>query len=273
MSDITVAISTFGTRGLRLSTRLLPKTDGVRFLIVQQMPQGAEQSAQIDAHIAMNLQRADIRVILSDKKGVAISRNIALAATETELLLFADDDMKFCPDGWREMRQWFAENPRCDVLCGRLRAPDGGWRKSYGAAGRAVTRFNCLKVGTPEIALRATSIRKAGPGFSPDFGAGAGYPIGDEYLFLTDCLKAGLTGRHVAVCFGVHGRDSSGTAFDKAALGARTELFHRVFGRWSGLIRIAFAIKQTRRFDSLRDALLFALRRDPGLASSVKLKI
>ncbi|GGE26183.1 Glycosyltransferase, GT2 family [Gemmobacter megaterium] len=174
--------------------------------------------------------RPDVRILPCAGRGAARSRNAALATARGEILLFADDDMVQDPAAQDQVRAAFAADPRLDILCGRLHGPDGRPHKAYGAAGRALRFWNAAKVGTPEIAVRLARVRAAGVAFDEGFGAGAQVPLGDEYVFLMDCRRAGLAGRHVALGLGVHPPHSSGLAFGPETLGWRRAVFRRALG-------------------------------------------
>lgn len=52
--------------------------------------------------------------------------------------------------------------------------------------------LSVLKIFSPEVAFRRESICSRGIQFDESFGAGAKYYMGEENLFLYDCLRAGL---------------------------------------------------------------------------------
>ena len=52
---------------------------------------------------------------------------------------------------------------------------------------------------SPEIAFRKTSIEKSGVKFKEHFGAGSLYSMGEENIFLFDCLKKNLKIKYIPV--------------------------------------------------------------------------
>ncbi|MFD1810523.1 hypothetical protein ACFSHQ_27555 [Gemmobacter lanyuensis] len=85
-----------------------------------------------------------------------------MAAVETELLLFADDDLTFHPAGIAALIDRFNRLPGADLLCARLTDETGRPRKRYVPDGTPLRWFNCGRVGTPELALRPARVRAAG---------------------------------------------------------------------------------------------------------------
>ena len=174
--------------------------------------------------------RTDVRLLACAGHGAARSRNAALDAAQGELLLFADDDVIQDVAGQDLLRQQFLNDATIHILCARLRDAHGVPHKAYGRDGQKLRFWNGARVGTPEIMLRMEKVRGAGLLFDEAFGAGAMTPLGDEYIFLMDCRRAGLNGRHVDVTVGVHPAHSSGLIFDRKTLPWRRAVFRRALG-------------------------------------------
>ena len=103
-------------------------------------------------------------------------------------------------------------------------------------------------------------MRAAGVRFDEGFGVGAGTAasLGEEYVFLADALAAGLTGVHDPLPVSVHPHASSGFVWEgEAQARARALVFARVFGRAAPAVRLAFALKNRRRFARLARRAVF----------------
>ena len=203
--------------------------------------------------------RAGISVTELDGVGAARSRNAAVLACETELLLFSDDDVHLMPDGLAGLINIFADNPSLDLAAGRTVLPSGCSEKAYSADPQRLTLFNSAKVGTVELAIRPGHVRAAGIRFDERFGAGTENAVGDEYIFIADCLRAGLTGGYWPITVAVHAGQSSGADFASAAVTrARARVFERVFGRaMSWPVKLGFIWRHRRRFHSVNEAWTF----------------
>ena len=125
--------------------------------------------------------------------GLARSRNAALDSARGAILFFADDDVVHPPSAPEGIRRFFAENPGLDLFVGRSLDPDGRPRKRP-LPRRRLTRLNAARASSHEIAVRLAPVRAAGIRFDEGFGIGAGTAatLGEEYVFLADCLAAGL---------------------------------------------------------------------------------
>jgi hypothetical protein len=248
MADLTltVAVATIGARIQNLTSDQFPPMPGVTYhIFAQDLAPGAASP------------RPDIRLTALQGAGVACSRNAALTV-DTDLLLFADDDLVLLTQSYPALMRAFAEAPQIDVLCGRLLTPEDQPRKNYGHSGPQ-NRWTISKFGTPEIALRPARIRAAGVQFDEGFGAGAAIPLGDEPIFLADCLRAGLRVDHLPIDLAIHPADSSGTAFTPGSFPHRKAVLNRAFGPMAPIARAAFAWRHRRKFPGLAAFLRFFL--------------
>lgn len=245
---LTVAIATTAARLPGLRADHLPALPGLCYHV---FVQGADLAPSDLSR--PDLTRLDIRLSLTEGRGAARNRNAALLATQTALLLFADDDLAFSAQGLRALMARFQAESQADFICARLTDETGRLRKRYSPDGQPVRWWNCGKVGTPELALRPAAFRARGLGFDTRFGAGMVDHLGDEYIFLCDALRAGLRGLHVGLVLASHPALSSGTARDPATMDIRKRVLIRALGRWkSHPARLVFALRHRRQFDGWR---------------------
>jgi hypothetical protein len=246
---LTVAIATTSSRVASLQADRLPSIVGLKYQIFVQgevLPDRAD------------LLRHDIAFALAEGHGAARNRNAALASVGTPYLLFADDDLTFSPEGLTALLSRFEAEPEADFLCLRLADETGQPRKRYSPDGMPVRWWNCGKVGTPELAVRAAAFAANGLGFDTAFGAGVPDYLGDEYIFLCDALRAGLRGRHVALTVASHPALSSGTRPDPRAMDIRRRVLIRALGPWkSRPVRLVFALRHRKQFADWRAFLRF----------------
>lgn len=97
------------------------------------------------------------------ERGVGLNRNNAWMRASADIVLFADDDMRYVDDYPNIVREAF-------------------WVRWY----------NILRFGAARIAAKTEALRRRGICFNLCFGGGAEYSQGEDSLFLTECLKKGL---------------------------------------------------------------------------------
>lgn len=194
-------------------------------------------------------------------RGVARSRNAAIDFAGRRYLLFCDDDVEVRLDGVLKGVEHLRRTGAALVL-GRGVTPDGRLRKTYLTNRPSRLRLtNAAKAATYEMLVDVEQVRAAGVRFDERFGAGARYFLGDEYLFIAELLRAGLTARAVPYIFGVHPHDSSGSRWGGADLRARAVVLNEVFGPFAGPARAAFAARRRRQMGGWGPALRFMLDR------------
>jgi hypothetical protein len=246
---LTIAIATTMARAARLDAGSLPPDPRWRYVLFCQG--GTPEIVPV---------RPDVKVVALEGTGAAASRNAAIAVCETDLLLFSDDDVRLLPAGLAGLIDAFAARPQTSLLAGQTLLESGASEKTYPPSQRPLSLFNAAKVGTVELAVRPERIRQAGIRFDERFGAGAEFPLGDEYIFISDCLRLGLQAVYVPIPIAVHEGGSSGLDFRSAALArARARVLERVFGRLlSPPIKLGFMWRHRRRFLTLNEAFGFA---------------
>ena len=202
----------------------------------------------------------EFRSATANEKGVAKSRNKVLRSTETKYLLFADDEIEFLSDGIKSAIAYLESNPNCDLVLAQAADTKGLLRKAYPKAETKLTRFNSAKAATYEMIVRVEAIREKNISFDENFGAGVQNYLGDEYIFITDLLKKGGKATFLPVTIAIHPEDSSGSRWGtESDLRARAQVIQRIFGVTAPVIRIAFYLKNYRKFGGLKNLLKFSV--------------
>lgn len=203
----------------------------------------------------------NLKTIMLNSKGVAKSRNQALQHCETEYLLFADDDITLNLEGIQKAIEYLDSNSNCDLLLMQAVNPAGQLRKTYPSKAHKLTKFNSAKAATYEMMVRVPTAKKLGIRFDENFGAGMENYLGDEYIFITDLIKAGGNGQFLPITIATHPDESSATPWSNPeAIRARAQIFTRVFGPIAPFIRLAFILK-ARQGLSFNNIIKFVIGR------------
>lgn len=181
--DLEVLISTIGREGIeRVAGMQLPCVDGVRYLVSWQCA---------DGELPDVLSRPDVKVVLSGSMGLSNNRNDAFAASESQLLLIADDDLRYTADGLRTVIDTMMAHPGVDLATfmhvggDHKMFPEVEFDLRRPASGYYVTSF--------EIAVRRHVVAgDSGVRFDPRFGIGAPrFGAGEEQFFIDDVMSRG----------------------------------------------------------------------------------
>ena len=151
-----------------------------------------------------------VRMISSDTIGVGLNRNLALQLAEADILLFADDDMRYYDPDLRTVVSAFEELPDADVIVFGVDMTRGGeiYERRRCQTKRAYL-WNSMKYGTYRIAVRRSSILNKNIWFSTLFGGGCMYGCGEDSIFLRDCFAGELKVYSYAYVLGTCAKDSS----------------------------------------------------------------
>lgn len=190
-------------------------------------------------------ETANVRMISTTERGSSKSRNMALANTESELAIFADDDVAYVSDVEKIVSGYFVSYPDADIITFQIATPDGG-KFNQGYSDRIYWHNwrTILKCASIEIAFRPVSLKKAGLSLDENFGLGSKYRVHDEVILLKDALNAGLKILYVPVPVVIHPAESSGTNFTKELIHSKGAAFVRLFGVKGLFFNLIFSLKK-----------------------------
>ncbi len=127
----------------------------------------------------------DVTYIETTQRGLSKSRNMAIAASSGPVCILCDNDVEYVDDYDRIINDAFSRHADADVIVFFIKRPerdhpvfDKDTKMGY---------LSVLKIFSPEIAFRKYSV--ADIRFNEMFGAGAKYFMGEENIFLYECLK------------------------------------------------------------------------------------
>lgn len=179
-----------------------------------------KMNIQIDAIIANQTSQnsfdekeydfGKVKMISTKTRGVGINRNIALLASEADILLFSDDDMCYYDGALNGVKEAFLNNPRADVILFSTDITKKGQivERRYNKKRRAHI-WNSMKYGTYAIAIRRKSLLKSNIKFSELFGGGCPFSCGEDSLFIKACFDNSLKVYTDPYVLGARCKDSS----------------------------------------------------------------
>ncbi|MDN4480821.1 glycosyltransferase [Demequina muriae] len=222
-------------------------------VVVQTGGASTEATASLSVEL-QRLEQAGARTATLDSIGVARSRNEVLRRARTRWVLFSDDDVTIDMGGVRLVVDRM-EAQGLALGLGRAVGADGQLRKRFAEHEEPLTLFNSAKAATYEMVVDVERTRKHDVWFDESYGAGAENYLGDEYIFIVDVLRAGLTGRAIPQVIATHPVESSGSRWGtREDTDARAAVLDRVFGRWALLSKAGFAARHRTRLGGVRGA-------------------
>lgn len=151
-----------------------------------------------------------IQMLSSDTKGVGINRNLALQLGAADILLFADDDIRYYDSDLQGVIDAFRQLPDADVIFfGIDMTRDGEVFDKRRNRVKRLHLHNAMKFGACRMAVRREVIEKKRISFSTLFGGGCIYGSGEDSVFIRDCLRTGLKLYSHDYVLGACAKDSS----------------------------------------------------------------
>lgn len=191
--SIDILICTIDDGVCSVSQVLMPHTPDVHYIVSMQHTQPIESRAEWGSAIEALRQRPDVVVTTLEGRGLSRNRNHALRAATADVVIIADDDCRYTPEGMAAIREAFAAHPESDAICFEAVGYDGRPLKAY-----PTTTLNyaqaCRAGYSPasvEIALRRDSFERFGVSFDERFGLGSEFPASEEFVLLHDLSLAG----------------------------------------------------------------------------------
>lgn len=128
------------------------------------------------------------KMITTATRGVGCNRNIALSYADDDILLIADDDIRYRKNYPNIVLKAFKEVPNADALIFNIdtNGVDPGRRRNINV--KKVHKWNSLNYGAVRIAVRRNSLLAKNIKFSHCFGGGTLYSAGEDSMFIWEML-------------------------------------------------------------------------------------
>ena len=214
-----------------------------------------------------------VKMISTKTRGVGINRNIALLASDADIVLFSDADMFYYDGTLQGVKAAFFENPNADVLIFCLDITRNGeiTRRKYHKTGRAHL-WNSLKYGTVVVAAKRKSLLKANIKFSELFGGGCDFSCGEDSLFIKECFDKGLKIYKSSYVLGACSKDASSwfTGYGEKYLYDKGVLLNFLFPKLKHLLAIYYGcrFKKATKYSILKNIKMI----NEGIKNAKELK-
>jgi glycosyltransferase involved in cell wall biosynthesis len=138
---------------------------------------------------AVNGKDQKIVYVETKERGLSRSRNMAIQKSDADICILCDNDVEYLPDYENRIMDGFKRHPDADLIVFYIKRKEKP--KPNFPRQKRMGYLSVLKIFSPEIAFKKESIKAIR--FDERFGAGSGcYIMGEENIFLYDCLKKGL---------------------------------------------------------------------------------
>ncbi|WP_311491810.1 glycosyltransferase family A protein [uncultured Anaerococcus sp.] len=133
-----------------------------------------------------------IRMITTDTRGLAISRNLALLNSTADIVVFADDDEVFEKGYLQRIKDGFIEYPDVDFFVFKTIVYQEGKEIVKVQEDKDLSFYNCLRYGSVHFVFRREALARANLYLPILFGAGTSRGSGEDSIFILSALRKGL---------------------------------------------------------------------------------
>lgn len=133
-----------------------------------------------------------IRVFCSEEVGLSKSRNLAIKNSAADICVIADDDMVYIDNFDEIILRAHNQYEEADIIAFQVKRFGGERLKTFHEKPRWLNYLTSLKVSSVEITFKKDSIVNNGIKFNELMGSGSEFYLGEENIFMYDCLKKGL---------------------------------------------------------------------------------
>lgn len=216
-----ILLSTMHKTSLSFLSNMFSSKDysEVNILIVNQTDESHLLTSNID----------NVKVVNSYEKGLPQSRNTAIKSASEAICLIADDDVKYVENFNDIILSAFKKHEDADIITFQMNDDEGQLFRDY----QDIIKHNKDTIYTANSVVIAFKLKSVVNNitFNTNFGLGAKFQVGNEYVFLRNALHAGLNVYFEPKVILSHPKFSSGqdAASDRIIYG-RSALYYKYFG-------------------------------------------
>ncbi|MBK7110354.1 MAG: glycosyltransferase [Chitinophagales bacterium] len=199
-----------------------------------------------------------IKFISMQETGLSKSRNACIENITTDYLLLCDDDNLLTENIYSTLLQSIEKYPDAITLTGKMLDDKMQPIKNYSNNTFLHSVRTAAKVSSCEMLLKRNWILQNKITFNEQFGLGATYPGGEEFIFLNDIIKAGGTARYIPIniCI-LKTMNTSGRIYTPAMVTAKGAMIRKVYGWQFLFINLAYTMRKYGEYKSSMSAWHF----------------
>ncbi|PHM62373.1 glycosyltransferase [Xenorhabdus ishibashii] len=212
------------------------------YLIVHQITLH-EKIGVYEKYFLEKLKNNNVRYIQSNTIGLSKSRNIALKNSVGDILWIMDDDVEILESTHDKIINSYRNTSYDILILNHTTAKNK--TSSYNIKQYKHNIISSAKIHSIDISFRKKIKEKIL--FDESFGLGTKLPSGEEYIFITDAIKANFSVYQTNIIASAHPNISSGVDFysTKEKIIAKRKMLDRIFRKLSLILTILFIFKKT----------------------------
>lgn len=184
--------------------------------------------------------------IETKERGLSKSRNMAIKNSTADICILCDNDVEYYSNYEALILEQYLLHPDYDVIVFHVTSPFHP-KPIYDSA-RKLNYITCCKSISYEISFRRESIKEIK--FNEQIGAGTKFKMGEENIFLYECLRRGLHVHYVPIEIAHLRYEQStwNTGFDKDFFVSRGASFYAMTAHYSLFWIWQYAIRKHKYY-------------------------
>lgn len=198
----------------------------------------------------LNEELSDKKVYSYNEKGLSKSRNKAIEKSDADICVVADDDMEYVENFEQIIEEAYAKHPDADIIAFYVESAPNSERKKSKLKEGKVGYLLSLKVQSVQMTFKRNKIVQSNLRFDENFGAGTDNYMGEENIFLYDCLKKGLKIYSVPIKIASlkDGESTWFKGFNEKYLQVKGAMFYRMSKLFCDFFILQFAVRRYKLF-------------------------
>jgi len=237
--DVQVLLSTMNATNYH---SLIKSAKIKKFVIINQITRKIKTPNEI---------RDGINVCLSVReRGLSRSRNKAILESQGDICMLADDDMFYVEKYETIVSKSYLKYKNADLIAFYVDNEDKKLKKPNLKEG-PIGFLKSMKLSSVQITFKKKSIIDRNIMFDTRFGAGTDNLMGEENIFLYECLKKGLKIYYVPIKIATLKKDTQSSWFngyDRNYFYAKGRVFDCMTTIFAPILIIQFAIRKYKLF-------------------------
>lgn len=206
-----------------------------------------------------------VKMITTSQRGVGKNRNTALNLADGDIVLIADDDIRYVDDYSSLILGEFERIPQADAIIFNIITLGESTYRRQNSTSKRIRLYNAMNYGAVRIAVKREKLERTGIEFSLNFGGGALYSAGEDSLFIADMIRKGFKIYTSPVMIAEVDQTSSTwfTGYNHKYFYDKGALFRALFGKFSYVYAVQDFLRHLNEYqksDLTKKAMLADIR-------------
>ncbi len=204
----------------------------------------------------ITIKNGNQKIYSYNEIGASKNRNRLLENATGDICIFADDDIVFIEGYETIIQKEFEKNADAEIIIFYVENKNKNREKNKKIGNKKINKINLQKIRTYEIAMKHETINKINNmniKFDVNFGPGGIFKKGEETVFISDLLNAGIKiyGVDKKIAYALNEESSWFSGFNDKFLYDQGAIFYRIYKNkcklmiWQYLIRKYFLYKKS----------------------------